>query len=217
MKPLQILAASLVAVSLCAPATSAADGDWQTLFNGQDFTGWQNAGGGEPSSGWVVDDGAIVRKERGGYVWSKERFGDFVLDLEFMTQGNSGIFIRTDDMKSCVQTGIEIAIDKPATQPHTHSTGALYDLVAPGKIADKPAGQWNHIVITAKDNLITIELNGEKVVEADLDRWTKAHQNPDGSRNKFNTALKDFKREGHIGFQDHGSLVAFRNVRIKRL
>jgi hypothetical protein len=217
MKPLQILAVSLIVVLSFAPTASAADGDWQALFNGQDFSGWQSAGGGEPSSGWVVEDGTIVRKERGGYVWSKGRYGDFVLDLEFMTQGNSGIFIRTDDMKNCVQTGIEVAINKPVTQPNTHSTGALYDLVAPCKPADKPAGQWNQIVITAKDNLITVVLNGEKVVEADLDHWTKANQNPDGSGNKFNTALKDFKREGHIGFQDHGSLVAFRNVRIKRL
>ena len=40
---------------------------------------------------------------------------------------------------------------------------------------------------------------------------------PDGSKNKFRTALKDFKREGHIGFQDHGANVWFRNVRIKQL
>jgi hypothetical protein len=41
--------------------------------------------------------------------------------------------------------------------------------------------------------------------------------NPDGSRNKFRTALKDFKREGYIGFQDHGAAVAYRNVKIKVL
>ncbi|OHB77622.1 MAG: hypothetical protein A2Z25_05830 [Planctomycetes bacterium RBG_16_55_9] len=80
-------------------------------------------------------------------------------------------------------------------------------------------GQWNHVTITAVDNKMSIVLNGEQIIDMDLNRWTQPHKNPDpdGSKNKFNTALKDFKREGHIGFQDHGANVWFRNVRIKPL
>ena len=63
-------------------------------------------------------------------------------------------------------------------------------------------------------HLLSVELNGEKVTEMDLDQWTEPNKNPDGSKNKFRTALKNFKREGHIGFQDHGAWVAYRNIRI---
>jgi hypothetical protein len=53
-------------------------------------------------------------------------------------------------------------------------------------------------------------MNDEPIIDADLDRWTEAGKNPDGTPKKLRTALKDFKREGHIGLQDHGAIVKFR-------
>jgi hypothetical protein len=194
----------------------AAEKDWQVLFDGKDLSQWQSAGGGKPSDGWSIREGAMTRGSRAGYIWTKDRFGNFVLDLEFKTSGNSGIFIRTDKPRDCVQTGIEIQVNKPAGKPGKHSCGAMYDLVAPTKEMTK-ADEWNHIVITAKDNKITVVMNDEEIIDADLNQWTEPHKNPDGSKNKFRTALKDFKREGHIGFQDHGADVSYRNVKIKSL
>ena len=69
----------------------------------------------------------------------------------------------------------------------------------------------------SKMHTVCARINGEKITEMDLDQWTQPGQNPDGSKNKFRTALKDFKREGHIGFQDHGANVWYRNIRIKPL
>jgi Domain of Unknown Function (DUF1080) len=150
-----------------------------------------------------------------GDIWTKARYGDFVLELEFKTTGNSGVFFRTDNPKDNVQTGLEIQVENPGG-PDKHSVGAIYDLVPPSKNAGKK-DDWNKYVITAKGPHITVELNGEKVAEMDLDKWTEAGKNPDGSGNKYKRALKDWKREGHIGFQDHGHKVWYRNVRLKAL
>jgi len=191
---------------------------WRYLFNGKDLTGFQNTGGGKPSDKWVAENRALVRKPGAGMIWTRERFGDFILDLEFKTEGNSGIFFRTDDPRDCVQTGIEMQVYKRVNKPNRHSCGAIYDALAPSKEMTKD-GQWNHVRITAINNKITIVLNGEQVIDMDLNKWMQPHKNPDreGSNNKFNTALKDFKREGHIGFQDHGANVWYRNIRIKPL
>lgn len=196
-----------------APVSGRAE-EWITLWDGRDLDAWMNPSGGKPGSGWVVEDGALVRKTKAGDIWTRQRFGNFALALEFRTEGNSGVFIRTDNPKDNVQTGIEIQVDRPGG-PGKHSVGAAYDLQAP--TANVGTTHWNLMVITATGSRVQIELNGRGIVDMDLDRWTEPGKNPDGSKNKFKTALKDFKREGHIGFQDHGDGVAYRNVRIKPL
>ena len=219
MISLGLLAASTVlghsqATPPAAPASAAqASGEWITLFNGKDLAGWMNAAGAD--SKWVVADGAMSGQRGSGDIWTKARYGNFVLEVEFMTTGNSGVFLRTDHPQNCIQTGIEIQVENPGG-PNRHSVGAIYDLVAPTKNAAK-AGAWNKYVITVEGPKIKVELNGETVSSMDLDQWTQAGRNPDGSGNKFKMALKDWKREGHLGFQDHGNKVSYRNVRIKPL
>ncbi len=190
------------------------DGRWQVLFNMRDLNAWRNAGGGPPAPGWTIDEACLALKGKGGYVWTRERFADFVLDLEFNTTGNSGIFFRTDNPRDPVQTGIEMQVENPGP-PTRHSVGALYDLLAPKTPAAKTG--WNHVTLTARDNLITVVMNGNLIISMDLNRWDTPGKNPDGSPNKFGRALKDFKRDGHIGFQDHGHPVRYRNIRIRRL
>jgi hypothetical protein len=204
----------LLALGLAAPAADEKSAA-KPLFNGTDFAGWQTAKGEPVTKGWVVKDGAMAREAAGGDIWTKDRYGDFKLELEFKTAGNSGVFIRTDKPTDNVQTGIEVQVDKPGA-PGKHSVGALYDLVAPTKDNTKK-DDWNTMTVTAKGSVITVEVNGEKVNEIDLDKWTEGGKNPDGSKNKFKTALKDFKREGHIGLQEHGANVSYRNVRITPL
>jgi hypothetical protein len=198
------------------PASAADNADgWQTLFDGTSLAAWQNASGGPPGEKWVLRDGAAATTRGAGDLWTKQRFGDFVLDLEFKTEGNSGVFLRTGNPRDNVQTGIEIQIYKPM-KPGRHSTGAVYDAQAPSRDLVK-LGQWNRMVITAKGSRLEVELNGERVVSADLDQWTTPGRNPDGTKNKYRNALKDFPRKGQIGLQDHNDNIAFRNIKIKTL
>jgi hypothetical protein len=210
------MARLLTLVALVVAAAPAAAQDGKPLFNGTDFTGWQKADGKPVTSGWIVKDGAMVRNAPGGDIWTRDRYGDFVLELEFKTAGNSGVFIRTDSPRDNVQTGIEVQVDVPRGKPDRHSVGAIYDLVAPTKENAKK-DDWNRLKITAAGSKLLVEVNGEPVAEMDLDKWTQGNKNPDGSPNKFKTALKDFKREGHVGLQDHGATVMYRNITIREL
>ena len=170
---------------------------------------------------WAMEDGVLICKG-GGNIWTKEKFGDFVLDLEFKTdsESNSGVFFRTGDIADFVQTGIEVQILDYAGSDEARSKGAcgaIYDCLAPTKYMVRKAGEWNHYTITCKANKIYVVFNGEQIIEMDLDLWTEAHKNPDGTKNKFKTAFKDMPRVGHIGLQDHGDPVWFRNIKIKPL
>ena len=173
---------------------------------------------------WVVKDGEIQpaaeKKQAGGYLWSKEKFEDFRLSLEFKMSEkcNSGVFFRTDP-KNAVQGGFEIQVFDSAGKDEvgSHDCGALYDAKAPSVNAAKPPGEWNQMVITAKGPKITVELNGQEVVNVNIDDWTTANQNPDGSKNKFKTALKEIPRNNHLGIQYHGHPVWYRNLSVERL
>lgn len=209
MKTTSILAALVMAMMAAAWGQEA---EPKPLFNGQDLTGWKGK--------WDVAEGALAWKKGCGDLWTEQKFGDFVLDFEYkVAKGtNSGVFIRTADPRDNVQTGIEIQIyDSHGQKPSKHSCGAMYDCLAASENAEKPAGEWNRMIITAKGGKVQVNLNGRAIIDADLDKWTEPKKNPDGSENKFNKPLKDFPREGYIGLQDHGGAVWYRNMTIKSL
>ena len=188
---------------------------WTLLFDGKTSEGWTALKAAN------IEDGCINPFKSGNYVtYAKDKYADFVLacDFKLTKECNSGIFIRTGDPKDPVQTGIEIQVyDSKAEKPSKHDCGAIYDLVAPSKNALKPLGEWNHIEITCEKNKISVALNGEAVASIDVDKWTEAGKNPDGTENKYKKALKDFPREGLLGFQDHGKPCWFKNVKLKKL
>ncbi|MDX2037736.1 MAG: DUF1080 domain-containing protein [Isosphaeraceae bacterium] len=213
------IARSLPVLFVAALAAGASKDDFVSIFDGKSATGWKTNVGKPVPAANVQPDGLNPHRSGGYLVVHEKTYGDFVLDFDYkLSPGcNSGVFIRVNDLKKPVQTGLEIALDD--TKGHGyHDTGAFYDLVPPKKNAQKPAGEWNHMTITANGSVIDVVLNGERVSSIDLDSFDRPGKRDDGSDHKFKgITIKELGRSGHLGFQDHGGDCWYRNVRIKSL
>jgi hypothetical protein len=201
----------LIILITLAPALSAEDKGWVTLYNGKDLSGWQTTGNWLPQK-----DGSLLIKPRSGergwqrysaYLWSKKKYKDFVLHVEYKypPKGNSGIHFRVGDLKNPVNTGIEAQVldsyGKKKMGHHDH--GGIIRTVGASKNMSKKAGEWNTMILTCKGHHLKVQLNGEQIVDIHLDK----------------TPMKDRPLEGHIGLQDHGepNNLHFRNIKIKEL
>jgi hypothetical protein len=207
------LTAGILALMMAATAEQ----EFKVIFDGTSGTGWILCDKKPLPKDNVQADGLNPHGTGSYLVVHDTRVGDFVLDFDYkLSKGcNSGVFLRTSDLKDPVNTGIEVALDD-TTGNGLHDPGALYDLVAPSENAQKPAGEWNHMTITAFGSKITIVLNGKEVATINLDEWNEPGKRPDGTSHKFRgVAIGKLPRIGYIGFQDHGSDCWFKNVKIK--
>ena len=167
----------------------------------------------------VLEKGILsISDTPGGIIWSKRKFGDFSISLEYKTstKANSGLFFRTDP-RNAVQGGFEIQIASPGLYKGKHIVGSLYDAKEPQVAAGKPDGEWNLMELTCKGSKIKAKVNGKLVIDVDINDWKEPNKNPDGSKNKFKTALKDLPRIGNFGLQYHGQPVWFRNIKVTTL
>jgi hypothetical protein len=277
-----------------------------------------------PATGWSYENGLLSWLDSQGDVWTKDTFGDFILELEWkIAPGtNSGIIFRCADPNDWMHTGLEVQIHEAGDGTKHGQVAGIYDLASPnfyryGRIAvtrsgetqtfppvpmlkhdlgdavsvlvkkvytnlkfaerngkrlpynasgaeaanpavlcdwitpeqtteiliypdgtrdgssppdvqivyetgrwlpdldvRKPAGEWNHLRLTALGSRIQVELNGAQVVDIDLDNYTEAGRNPQRTLNKYPVAGRDLPRRGYIALQDHGKPVWFRNIKI---
>jgi hypothetical protein len=193
---------------ICLLALSCLPDDLAPLFNGKDLSGWEAVGG--SADCWTWEDGKVVCKGgKGGWLCTKEQYGDFELEVEYNCpkDGNSGVFIRAPREGHTSKVGMEIQLLDDDAEIHKNikpfqHTASIYGVVAPSKAVQKKAGEWNTMRIRCKGDQVTITLNGEKVVDADMSAFEE---------------LKSRPRKGYIGLQNHGSGLEFRNVRLKKL
>ncbi|HEX9185980.1 MAG TPA: DUF1080 domain-containing protein, partial [Vicinamibacteria bacterium] len=185
------------------------------LFNGRDLEGWTGN-----LAGYAVEDGAIVvHPERaGGNLYTEKEYSDFVLRFEFKLTpaANNGLGIRAPLEGDAAYVGMELQILEDGSpvywdlQPYQYH-GSIYGIVPARRGVLKPVGEWNAEEVTVDGRRVTVVVNGVTVVDADLDEAT-AGGTMDG---KDHPGLR--RTSGHIGFLGHGSIVAFRKIRIREL
>lgn len=217
---------------------SNSDGGWESLFDGKTLDGWHrfNRKGVKPI--WTAKKGVLSFDPdlipQGDYVHdlvTDKIFKNFQLSIEWNISegGNSGIFWGVqegENVNKPYSTGPEIQVldndrhPDAKANPKFHQAGALYDLVQPSKDVCKPAGEWNHVLLTIDHNKNqgSVVLNGTKIVEFPLrgEKWNELVSN-----SKFNDKCEFDRfarlRSGKIGLQDHGNKVSFRNIKIRKL
>jgi hypothetical protein len=187
---------------------------WKLLFDGKSLDGWMSWRTRKPldAGGWKVIDGMLHHEKGGGDIYTAQAFENFELSMEWKTTGNSGIFIRVDaDYK-----GGPIHDLAPEMQIDRKNAAHLYALYpVKGELIIHPDG-WNHVKIRMQNGHGTHWFNGEKLYEYQIgsDDWKERVAN---SKFKKNADRFGMKAKGHIGMQDHGAAVSFRNIKIHEL
>ncbi|MDR0386018.1 MAG: DUF1080 domain-containing protein [Prevotellaceae bacterium] len=188
-------------------AQNAIPEGFSSLFNGKDFTGWDI----QPDKGaWKVENGTIhcYGKPNDPYfIISEKKYENFELYLDFRMSPkcNSGVTIHLIERDHGRESrmGMEIQVsDDAGNAPDVHSCAAIYDVAPPLLSAVKPAKHWNTYHIIMDWPMLVIELNGQIVQNENMDK---------------NPRLKYRLRNGHIGLQNHGREVEYRNIYIKEL
>ena len=195
---------------------------WRLLFDGRTTAGWRNYGKQTISDGWVVQDGALTRTGAGGDIISNDEFKNFELSIDWKIEpgGNSGIFYRASEEKDEIYwNAVEMQVLDDAKHPDGQNplqcAGAAYDLYAAPRGHVNPGGEWNTARLVVNGNHVEHWLNGFKMVEYELGN-TDWNSKVAGS--KFRPHPKFGKNtQGHIGLQDHGNVVAYRNIKIRVL
>jgi hypothetical protein len=137
------------------------------------------------------------------------------LEYQLPPGGNNGLAIRypgTGQPSTQAMCEIQILDDtaeKYAKLDPRQYNGAVYGMVAPHRGYLRPIAEWNFMEVTARGSTLQVELNGTRIVNADVATITefmggKPHPGKDRTR-------------GHFGFAGHNDPVAFRSIAIKEL
>jgi hypothetical protein len=186
-----ILAAIAALASLTSDAAETKDGQWQSLFNGRDLTGWIAV-----NDATFVVTNAHLRLVKGmGWLRSEKQFADFILEAEWcaLEAGyDSGILFRVGlDGKPWPTDGWQVNLKDNAL-------GGLvkgYRTVVPAETPRMPVGKWVKFRLEVHGKRISLDVDGERAWE-------------------FNRL--DVER-GYLGIQAENKVFEFRNLRVQEL
>jgi hypothetical protein len=222
--PLVLLLAVATGCAGRADATATArEKGFTPLFNGKDTSGWiygtLKGKENKVAKGYQVnpETGVLYTTAHdGGNLYTEKEYGNFVLRFEFKLTpgGNNGLAIRAPREGNAAYEGIELQIlddthEKYAKLRPAQYHGSIYDVVPAKRGALRPVGEWNEQEVTADGRKIKVVLNGQTIVDANLDDVK------DEAVLKKHPGLS--RERGHVGFLGHGEPLEFRNIRIKEL
>jgi hypothetical protein len=236
MKYLFLILISTFIIMGCSNSNAQQDsgGEWEVLFDGSSTDQWRVYNGDSfPDEGWSIQDDLLVFEPPQTEEWTseldiitKETYQNFHLKLEWQISegGNSGIFygVLEQPTQAIFWSGLEMQVLDNINHPDSdqgvdgnRKAGSLYDLIPANPQNTKPHGEWNQVEIIVDGANVEHRQNGEKVVE--FERWTPEWF--EMIRNSKFECHNEFGniRDGHIGLQDHGNVVKFRDIMIKRL
>jgi len=214
-----IISGALVAVvsALFSVSRAQEETGLVPLFNGRDLAGWVNVNCAPDT--WSVRDGMIHSTGKPICELRTARmFENFILELEYQhldAQGNAGVFIWGDALTARGQPfvrAIEVQVlDGRNTENYTshgdvfaiHGARMTPDRPHPGgwmrslptERRARPAGEWNHYRITARNGTIKLAVNGKEV----------------------SGGYDITPRKGYIHLESEGGRVLYRSLRVKEL
>ncbi|MDR3251655.1 MAG: DUF1080 domain-containing protein [Tannerella sp.] len=185
------------------------------LFNGKDLSNWNFVVADDKAAAkdvYSVQDGVILIKGTPlGYMYTKEKYSNFVLELEWSWVGgpsNSGIFLLIEEASNPFPKGIEcqlhagsagdlLCLSGADLEEYVQEAGqerpAFPSVKKREPSNEKPVGEWNKAKVEIRDGKITVHINGTL-------------QNVGTNKTKT----------GHIGLQSEGGPIKFRNVKITK-
>ena len=187
------------------------------LFDGKTLNGWTEMRKG-PGPPYFVTNGVIsTPAESGNDLVTDRAFADFILRMDFkLTAGaNNGVGIRVPfETNDLTFLGNEVQVlddDDPqyAGLDPGQYCGSLYKIFAAKRGALNKAGQWNHYEISAIGRRIQVVLNGQTIVDGNLNDVT--------NREVLREHPGMLRESGHIALLAETSYAQFRNIFIKEL
>ena len=203
--------ADLVAFLAVEPEARPIFGDEVVLFDGEglDAFDFHLPDGHSMDDVWSIRDGVLIcRGQPYGYLYTRERFADFELELEWRFDpekgaGNSGVLLRRNGPHEVWPRSIE-------AQLQSRHAGDLWNidefgmLVEPARTSgrrttkrapcsERPLGEWNRYRIRLDRGDLEVEVNG---VVQNRARWCE-------------------ELSGEICLQSEGAEIHFRNIRLR--
>ena len=195
------------------------------LFDGKDLSRWlvSKRGSAPAPANWIVKDGYMEAPHNAGSIFTKEKFGDMQLHLEFAApadadgtsqwRGNSGVLIMN-------QYEIQVLDSYNNPTYADGQAGAIYGQWPPLVNASRKPGEWQSYDIV----FIAPKWEGDKLLQRG--RVTVFHNGVLVQHDKeiigrmAHRVVGTYAPHGPeepLGLQDHDTATRFRNIWVRRL